>query len=219
MIHGFIKLMWQEELTGQLNEIEPIQHARWCFDGKTFTIIKTVATVVSAAVKARNELAAGKAEQQAANARAAALEHEAAQARQKAGQERASSQRESFEARRKARLLESTALVRAAASGAGAGDPTVENILGGIGAEGEFRALTALFVGEEGARGLEMGADLKIFEGAQERRAGEAARRLSKGRAVAGLLSGGTKALSTAYEGGLFGTTADSGETLNSKYG
>ena len=40
-MHGFIKLMWHEELTGRLPRgfegegyegIEPIQHARWCFD-------------------------------------------------------------------------------------------------------------------------------------------------------------------------------------------
>ena len=35
-MHGFIKIMRHEDLTGQLPEglegIEPIQHARWCFD-------------------------------------------------------------------------------------------------------------------------------------------------------------------------------------------
>ena len=109
--------------------------------------------------------AAGKAEQAAARARQQSLEHQAAQARQSAGQERAAAQRGAIEQRRKGRLLSSRALALAAASGAWAGDPTVENILADIGAEGEFRALTELFVGEERARNLEMQADLKIFEG------------------------------------------------------
>ena len=76
------------------------------------------------------------------------------------------------EQRRQGRLLSSRALAVAAASGAGAGDPTVENIIGDIGAEGEFRALSEMFIGEERARGLEMEADLRIFEAGQERIAG-----------------------------------------------
>ena len=196
-----------------------------CFDAKTITIIKTVASVAAGVIKARNTLAAGRAEQQAARARQQALEHEAAQARQQAGQERATSQRAAFEKRRKTRLLESRALALAAASGAGAGDPTVENLLGDIGAEGEFRALSELFVGEERALGLETRADLRSFEGRQERRAGDVARRASRGTAVAQVFAGATKAFGVAEEGGLFeeedeetkkkvATTAGSGRTL-----
>ncbi len=161
-----------------------------CFDPVTIALVLAVGgTVVGAA----NTLAAGKAEQEAANVRAQALEHQAAQARQAAGQERATSQRAAIEQRRQGRLLSSRALARAAASGAGAGDPTVENILGGIGAEGEFRALSELFIGEERARGLETQADLRIFESEQERRAGSAARRASRTKAFAQVLSGAAK--------------------------
>lgn len=142
-----------------------------CFDPAT------IAIVVATAVQASSTLQAGKAEQRAA-------EHQAAQARQQAGQERASSQRAAIEQRRQGRFLASKALARAAASGAGAGDPTVENILGNIGAEGEFRALNELFIGEERARGLETQADLKIFEGKEARRA-------SKTQAFTQVLGGG----------------------------
>lgn len=154
------------------------------------TILTTTALVGGTVLQAAGSIAAGRAEQQAANARARALEHQAAQARQTAGQERAASQRDAIEERRRARLIKSRALAVAAGSGAGAGDPTVENILGDIGEEGEFRALNELFIGEERARGLETQADLKIFEGQQERRAGEVARRLSRARAGAQVFTG-----------------------------
>ncbi len=160
-----------------------------------------------AAASAANELQAGKAEQEAALARQASLEHQAEQARQNAGQERAVAQRESKEERRQAQLVESRALAVAAASGAGAADPTVENILGGIGAEGEFRALSELFIGEERARNLEFQADIKVFEGIQERRAGDIARRLSRTAALGKLASGGAKA-------SRFETTLGSGKGL-----
>ena len=61
---------------------------------------------------------------------------------------------------------------RALALAAEESNPTVENILGDIGAEDEFRALTALFMGEARALNLETQADLKVFEDRQERRAG-----------------------------------------------
>ncbi len=197
-----------------------------CFDAKTITIIKTVASVAAGAIKARNTLAAGRAEQQAARARQQALDHQAEQARQQAGQDRATSQRAAIEQRRRAKLLESKALARAAASGAGAGDPTVENILGDIGAEGEFRALAELFVGEERALGLETQADLRNFEGRQERRAGDVARSASKSTAFSQVFSGLFRGFGVADEGGLFdpedeeeeekkvATTAGSGRTL-----
>lgn len=154
------------------------------------TILTTTALVGGTLLQAAGSIAAGRAEQQAANARAQALEHQAAQARQAAGQERAASQRDAIEERRRARLIKSRALAVAAGSGGGAGDPTIENILGDIGEEGEFRALNELFIGEERARDLETQAALKVFESDQERRAGETARRLSRARAGAQVFTG-----------------------------
>ena len=182
-MHGFFKIALQNDLTGQVPEwcegIEPEAHIRWCFDPVTIGIALTVASTV---LQASSTLAAGKAQQRAA-------EHQAAQGRQQAGQERASSQRAAIEQRRQGRVLSSRALALAAASGAGAGDPTVENILGGIGAEGEFRALNELFIGEERARGLETQADLRIFEGKEARKA-------SKTKAFSQVLGGAATAAS-----------------------
>lgn len=180
-------------------------------------------TLVSSVMQASATAAAGKAEQEAGLARQAALDHQAAQARSIAGQERASSQRGAIEQRRQARLLSSKALARAAAGGGGTDDPTVSNILGDIGAEGEFRALTELFQGEEAARGLEMQADLRVFEGQQAKRAGDTARKLANRQAFTQLLSGAAGAAKMGYSAGYGSsapsTTLSSGHSLGGYYG
>lgn len=90
-----------------------------------------------------------------ANAKAADLRLQAAQLETQAGLKRATSQREAIDQKRQARLAFSRGLAVAAASGGGADDPTVVNTLAGIEGEGEYRALTALYNGEETARGME----------------------------------------------------------------
>jgi len=97
---------------------------------------------------------------------------QAQQLEQKAGQERSVSQRKADSVRRKARFAESRALALAAASGGGASDPTVVNIMSGIAGEGEIASQTALYEGEERARGLEMAAETARYEGKQAKRAG-----------------------------------------------
>jgi len=121
-------------------------------------------------------------------AEAGQLKSEAAQLDVMAGNDRASSQRRSIEARRQVRLLKSTALARGAASG-GASDPTVVNILANLTGEEEYRALTALYEGEEEARSKELQA--------------KARRKEAKNVKTAGLISGGAKILeggATMYE-------------------
>ncbi len=120
----------------------------------------------------------------------------AAQLRQKAGQERASASISALEAGRQGRLKGSRALAIAAASGAGASDPTVTDILTDISGDARLRALTALFEGEEAARGLETQADAAI-------RTGEAQQTASRYKAVATVLTGAD----TLYS--RFGATVD----------
>lgn len=88
----------------------------------------------------------------------AAAEFEAAQLEQQAGQAEAASQRTSFEEGRKSTLVQSRALALAAASGAGASDPTTIKIISGIASEGAYRQNVALYEGEEKARQLRLGA-------------------------------------------------------------
>lgn len=89
-----------------------------------------------------------------AKSEAKQLRSEADQLEIQAGTERASSQRRAMEERRQARLVSSRALAVAAASG-GASDPTVVNMMADIEGEGEYRALSALYEGNEEAIGLE----------------------------------------------------------------
>jgi hypothetical protein len=99
---------------------------------------------------------------------ARAAEFQAAQLDQNAGQYRAAAQRSAEEARRQARLAGSR--VQALARGGG-GDESIVRLQGEIAGEGELRALTAMYEGEERARGAEMQAAGRRFEGKNARRA------------------------------------------------
>lgn len=83
----------------------------------------------------------------------------------------ADAQRESLIERRKAKNLMSRARAVSAASGAGASDPTVTNILADIDTQGEVNALNALYAGDAMARGLRSGARASRNEAAVTRRA------------------------------------------------
>jgi hypothetical protein len=141
--------------------------------------------IASTVLSAAGTISAGNAARGAAN-------FEAAQMTQKAGQERATAQRSAIEQRRRANLTNSRAQAVAAASGGGAADPTVTNLMTDITGRGEYNALSEIFSGEEKARGFEMGASARRYEGAQARQAS--------------LISAG-------------GTILSSASTLYSKYG
>src|SRR3546814_19253939 len=91
--------------------------------------------------------------------------------------------------RRRERLVQSNLIASAAASGAGASDPTILDLQGDIAAEGEYRALTALYQGEERARSMETQARLRPLEGAQVAKAGRSANSGAKIGAFAPVLS------------------------------
>lgn len=109
---------------------------------------------------------------QAGRAANANAKFQAAQLEQQAGQERASAQREAIAQRRQATIAQSNAQAAAASSGGGATDPTVLNITGNLAKEGEYNALSALFEGEERARGLGLQATTARMEGKQAKRQG-----------------------------------------------
>jgi hypothetical protein len=96
-----------------------------------------------------------------------------AQQQQEQGKrEMASAILQSNEERKKASYLKSNALARAAASGAGASDPTVENIMAGIDTEGEYNAMMALSNGSYLADGRARQATATQNQGAAYARAG-----------------------------------------------
>ena len=84
----------------------------------------------------------------------------ARQREEDANEAAAESQRQALFERKKAKNLMSRARAVAAASGAGASDPTVTNILTDIETEGEMNYLNALYSGNSVARGLRSGANL-----------------------------------------------------------
>lgn len=98
------------------------------------------------------------------NAANESAQFQAAQLDQQAGQERASSQRSAMEEQRQARLALSRLQNNA---GGGGGDATAVKLAGDIAGEGEYRALTALYNGEERARGMETSAGARRYEGKQ----------------------------------------------------
>lgn len=160
-----------------------------------------IATVASTALQAAGTLAAGSAAKKEAF-------FEAQQMQQQAGQERATSQRVAIEKRREAGIAGSRAQALAAAGGGSATDPTVVNIQSNIAGEGEYNALSALYTGEERARGLEEGADAKIYEG-------RTAKRASLMKAGATIL-GGASSLMGKYGGD--GPPGGSSSAYNANY-
>lgn len=112
-------------------------------------------------------------------------------------QQFAASQRSAFQERRKTDYTLSRAQAVAASSGGGATDPTVVNLEGGIKAQGEYNAMTALYQGQEAERQANTQAGLDLYQGKQAQKAG-----YIKGATT--LLSGGSS-LFDKYGGGGFG--------------
>ena len=144
----------------------------------------TAVGAIGSIASAKGQKDQGKAGQQQAQQSAAqakvSAEFEAKQADYLAGQAVAISQREAYEQRRMSALLASKALSIAAASGAGASDPTVVGLIGEIYAEGAYRSALAMYEGEETARSYKVSA-------AARRAGGEsfAAARTAEGESIA----------------------------------
>lgn len=138
--------------------------------------------------------------QQSAQNEMVAAEFEARQADYLAGQAKAVSHKEAYEQRRMAGLLASKSLAIAAASGAGASDPTVVDLVSQIYAEGAYRSALAMYEGEENARSYKVAATARRLGGQSA-----ASARISEGQSIARasetsmfstLLSGAGNALS-----------------------
>lgn len=148
-------------------------------------ILGAALTIGGAAMNVSSQSQAADIEQQSSKV-------EAQQMQVNAGQERAAAQRSAMEQRRQARLVQSRQQAVAAASGAGATDPTVVDLMTDTNAEGEYRALSELYTGEQRARGLETDA-------ANTRYAG--------------------KVRAQQYRSRILPTILDTGATLLSRYG
>lgn len=119
--------------------------------GLTLSKVLTIAGTVVSAVGAIQQ---GKAQQSAADYQAKQLEA-------KASTDRALAQRQAEEDRRQTELVQS----RARAVGAASGGGLDIKLAGDLEEEGEYRALTSLWEGEEAARGREQQAKTLRYEG------------------------------------------------------
>ena len=122
----------------------------------------TVMTTVSQLSAARD--AKNIANMNAENTRKVA-EYNAAIDRQAAGQEDAAAQLRAAEAKRQARLKQSRVLALVGASGGGAMDMDVLNIIAGFEEEGDLAARTELYEGGERSRKLRARASSGIWQG------------------------------------------------------
>ena len=108
-----------------------------------------------------------------------------------AGTAQAIGQREAAEEMRQAKLVQSRIMAVAAASGGGASDPSVMNMISSQAGEGAYRAALAIYRGDDKARDLNMAAMAKRYEG-------EAAKSAGKTRAI-GTLIGTASTLFSKY--------------------
>jgi hypothetical protein len=94
-----------------------------------------------------------------------AAEFQADQLRSNAGQAQASAQRQAYNEDEKTKLVMSEALARAAASGGGASDPTIVNMMAKTASEGAYRKAVALYMGDERAQQMELEASSREYSG------------------------------------------------------
>ena len=155
--------------------------------------------------------AASKGAKSAARANATAKQFEAEQLRVNAGQQIAAGQAAAFEQERQARLVASGQLARAAASGAGASDPTINTLISRTAKEGSYRAAVALYQGEDAARQMRMAAAGKDYEAAAGIEAGETQAQAYKLAGQAAILKGGASLFAKYGAGGV--SKSGSGDT------
>jgi len=136
--------------------------------------------IASLALRAYGTYDAVRSSKEAAATKMAAAKFEADQASQQAIQAVAVSQRAAAGVERETQILQSNAIALAAASGGGAQDPTIMNIIANIGGEGAYRKGVALYEGEEQARQLRLKAAADIVSGKISANAS-----LAEGRALA----------------------------------
>lgn len=147
--------------------------------------------VAGSMISAVGQMQSSKGAQLAGQRKRAAADFEAAQMEQQAGQVVAASQRDAEEQRRQSQLMQSRALALAAASGAGASDPTVVDLIAKTAGDGAYRAGVALYQGEERHRQLLLGADAKRYEGFIAEEGGELEAQARRTMALGSIVQGG----------------------------
>jgi hypothetical protein len=164
-------------------------------------VAAVVGSVFGTALEMEGYNRAAEASRVAGQRKNVAAQFEAEQLEQNAGQVIAASQRDAMEERHRADLAASRALALAAASGGGASDTTVVNIIAKLKGEGSYRSAVSLYRGESEARRIRMGATAKRYEGAVAEEGGEFQASGYETMAAASLFKGASS-LFTKYGGG-----------------
>lgn len=147
-------------------------------------LIGTLASSVAPALMAGGTILGTVGAMQQGKAAQAAADHTALQLEAQGKTERAVAQREGLEQRKQANLISS----RARAVGAASGGGLDLEAMGDIEEEGEYRTLTAIWEGEERAKGRQAQASAARVSGQNARKAGNI-------RAFGTTLSGGASLL------------------------
>lgn len=142
------------------------------------------------------QIAKGNAAVQVAKGRQIESQYEAGQLDTEAGMSRGVGMRNAADIARNVELINSAALARAAASGAGASDPTVMNVLAKTAGEGAYRQTLAMYEGEAQARLDTMRASALRYEGDLSMTEAQTAEKATDIGAASTLLTGGANMLS-----------------------
>jgi hypothetical protein len=176
--------------------------------------LQTASTLLSAG----GQLQRGNAAALVGQRRKALSDFEAAQLETEAGQSEAVAQRTAADVARNVAVVNSAALARAAASGAGASDPTVVHVLAQTSSEGAYRQAVALYEGEAQARLDKMRAAATRYQGATDLADSQTAQRASRYGVANTLLTGAVKTASLMekyWSGNPTNTSGDSGSILD----
>ena len=120
-----------------------------------------------------------------------AANYQAAQLRQLANSDMAQAERQGEYEKLRTDMVTSRQLALAAASGGGASDPTIVNLIARTAAEGAYRQASAIYSGEDAARLREMQAEGAEYQGKTAKVAGEL-------NAVGGVVGGASTLFSGA---------------------
>ncbi len=132
----------------------------------------------------------------------AAAQFAAEQLRQNANAVQGAAQRTAQDVGRSAAYVMSTQLARAAASGGGASDPTVMNLIARTAGETSYRQQVALYSGEAQARQMQISATAAEWSGQQELRVAQRAGVSADISALSTLASGGVSLFEKYGRGG-----------------
>lgn len=153
-------------------------------------LLPAALTVFGSIMGAEGSSSAGNAARVAAASQKSADDFQADQLDQNAGQQIAASQRVALEAKRQATFVKGRQLAIAAASGAGASDPTIINIIAATEGENAVQQAMALYQGEEAARQMRLQAAGLRVSGQNAVIAGDAKATAARYSAAGSLITG-----------------------------